>query len=557
MSDKIVKDDGVPVGMTEGVKLPTAQSLVKRVRIRLMVAIPALVVLAVLTPFAVLYLTTEQDAASASASLEASRLLWRNILISLCAGLGVSVCLGIGLSRTIVKPLRMLESLGRAVAAGEPVDMRNVRSFEAVARHGSEIGVIGMSFAESLMQMSHAVRDSSRLLIDKLAIGILVLNNDRTIRAINSNAARMLGCSDEETSAINLRENAQNKLPRGNELYRLIDELESRGLEEANKIIQLSFPPDKIPPAAETGLAPEVESPQRIHVRLTALGDAGAGGHHWMISLTDLHRQDWLLKQIVQDETITLLSTFVRGMTHEIKTPLMTIRLRNQLLNEDIKALVKESPELEQVLEDHLKVIDAETMRLEMLMKDVRDYAVTYRETEKAGDAAAIFDVVTLATEVAEQTRTLAGSIAPEDGSGADETEQFKIKPKIVLRTEIDRLECAGSVALMRHALTNLMTNAVRYAGPTGTVTLVVKRDEAAGELPSVIYVENTGNPIDKETAARLFEPFFITSTHGTGLGLSIAMQIIRAHRGMITQENIPGGVRFTIFLPEVIGLPR
>ena len=54
-----------------------------------------------------------------------------------------------------------------------------------------------------------------------------------------------------------------------------------------------------------------------------------------------------------------------------------------------------------------------------------------------------------------------------------------------------------------------------------------------------------------RETAAKLFKPFFTTRASGTGLGLSVAQHIAMKHGGVVLAENLPaGGARFSIWLP-------
>ena len=114
----------------------------------------------------------------------------------------------------------------------------------------------------------------------------------------------------------------------------------------------------------------------------------------------------------------------------------------------------------------------------------------------------------------------------------------------------------------MEQAIMNLVVNA-RQAMPTGgrltlrTAQIAVTSDGAAphANLPTGSYVllsvTDTGNGMDAETQARVFEPFFSTKREGTGLGLSTVYGIVQQSGGFIFVDSAPGqGACFSIYLP-------
>jgi signal transduction histidine kinase len=105
---------------------------------------------------------------------------------------------------------------------------------------------------------------------------------------------------------------------------------------------------------------------------------------------------------------------------------------------------------------------------------------------------------------------------------------------------------------LIRQALFNLIHNAI-LAAPDKQVHValdVAQRDSARGILLSV---RDSGPGFDRETASKLFKPFYTTRANGTGLGLPVAQHIAMRHGGVVLAENLAaGGARFSIWLPAM-----
>ena len=123
-------------------------------------------------------------------------------------------------------------------------------------------------------------------------------------------------------------------------------------------------------------------------------------------------------------------------------------------------------------------------------------------------------------------------------------------------------LEGAGAVSadrlMLRRALGNLLSNAVRHSG-VGTTLRVNIRSRADS---ASIAIENTGDTIAPEFLERVFDRFFRVdpsrqrSGEGTGLGLAITRSIVLAHGGTIGVESALGVTIFTIELPKTTDQP-
>ncbi len=119
-------------------------------------------------------------------------------------------------------------------------------------------------------------------------------------------------------------------------------------------------------------------------------------------------------------------------------------------------------------------------------------------------------------------------------------------------------LRCQGQAAvdgdalMLRRALGNLISNALRYTPAGQDIQLTL----GATEKDVEILVENPGNPIPAEHLERIFERFHRVDGSrqregGAGLGLAITRSIIEAHGGHIQAEALAQGNRFIICLPK------
>jgi two-component system heavy metal sensor histidine kinase CusS len=107
---------------------------------------------------------------------------------------------------------------------------------------------------------------------------------------------------------------------------------------------------------------------------------------------------------------------------------------------------------------------------------------------------------------------------------------------------------------MIRRALSNLLSNALRHARPGSTVRVDIAETGAA----TIVSVQNTGEDVDPRLLPRLFDRFFRADparshpdSDGAGLGLSITRAIVEAHGGSVGVTSTGGLTRFTLTFPR------
>ncbi len=252
-----------------------------------------------------------------------------------------------------------------------------------------------------------------------------------------------------------------------------------------------------------------------IFVLLLAIGVGG-----WLI-VTDLNRQLTLARQ---------KTDFVSNVSHELKTPLTSIRMFSELLAE---GRVSE-PEKRQ---SYLQIITAETSRLTRLINNVLDFSRMERGEKKYQMRP--FDIAGLARETVETYRPHLESLG------------FKVEAKLP-GTEI---MVNGDRDALSQVLVNLLSNAEKYSNSAKSIA--VELEMMTGKPWIETRVLDRGPGVPRGCEERIFEQFYrahdslSSGIQGSGLGLTLARQIARAHGGdVIYRPREGGGSCFILSVP-------
>jgi PAS domain S-box-containing protein len=220
-------------------------------------------------------------------------------------------------------------------------------------------------------------------------------------------------------------------------------------------------------------------------------------------------------------------SRFISRASHEFRTPLAMIATSSDLLK-SYSARMTEEQRVERI-----ERIQTEIRHLTSMLDDLLSIS---KAQEVGADTlqASPFDLGALFDDIVEDMRT---------GLGLDH--QF------IVDREPGQFEFVGDRKLLRRALMNLISNALKYSEPGTRIGLRL----TAAEHALVISVEDSGIGIPEDDQAQLFEPFHrggnVANISGTGLGLAIVKQVVDLHGGEIAVESaVRKGSRFTITLP-------
>lgn len=239
---------------------------------------------------------------------------------------------------------------------------------------------------------------------------------------------------------------------------------------------------------------------------------------------------------ILEDVTRMLLlddvkSNLISTVSHELKTPLTSVRMAIYLLDE------KTVGSLNDKQADLVSTARQDADRLLRTLNDLLDLAkLEQGQTPLEMVAASPADLVTTAEEATREIVHAAG-----------QTVKMEIAPHLpdVL---VDRQRLA-------YVFTNLITNAAKYSAAGSEIILQVKPGQSRSNEPGIRFsVKDRGPGIESEHQEHIFERFYRvpgTNKTGAGLGLSIAREIVVAHGGEIgVISQLGEGSEFFFLLP-------
>ena len=229
---------------------------------------------------------------------------------------------------------------------------------------------------------------------------------------------------------------------------------------------------------------------------------------------------------------------FVANVSHELKTPLTTIKSYTE-------TLIDGAVEDKDTAISFLEIVDGEADRMTRLVKDLLQLSRLDHRQERMDFREG--NIVSLVKRCVIKVEMTAQQKGHQILCRFDPQETFRVL------MDTDRME---------QVLLNVLSNAIKYTPDGGLIAVDVDAD---GREVRVSVTDN-GIGIAEDELPRIFERFYRVDKArsrkmgGTGLGLAITKQIVEEHQGTITAESVPGkGTKFTIALPRAVhkGIPN
>jgi signal transduction histidine kinase len=256
-----------------------------------------------------------------------------------------------------------------------------------------------------------------------------------------------------------------------------------------------------------------------------------------------LHDRAATLEHLVEERTRELVAAhaakdeFLGIASHELKTPLTSLKAMIQVLLRRRKASFTEQIELKQT---ELHLMDQAIRRMELLVRDLLNTSLMetgFFALRKEGCDLNALSQSVVEEYIGEQNATLV---------------VHRWKEPVEVDIDVERIS---------QVLLNLLSNARKYSPKGAPISLTVKQEGPMG----VIEIADQGSGIPAEQLPHIFDRFYRVpeievqsgSSIGVGLGLYIAQRIVQLHEGRIEVHSTPGaGSTFSILLPLASSVP-
>ncbi|MCX6355494.1 MAG: ATP-binding protein [Candidatus Aureabacteria bacterium] len=262
-----------------------------------------------------------------------------------------------------------------------------------------------------------------------------------------------------------------------------------------------------------------------------------------LIAFSDLTEKKVLEAEIRRADRLASLGTLAAGIAHEIKNPLVSLKIFTRLLPQNYRD--------KKFREEFSTIANEEIDRINGFVEQLLDFARPRSPLMKQIDVCDIVrnTLLLLNNKIKEQRIEVRAEIGAE--------------PLLVM----------ADGNQLKQVLVNIITNALQAIQDSGVLIVRVDLVKQQGYFPEairaegiaeeqarlksgdnvVIEITDTGKGIDEKDILHLFEPFFTTKEAGVGLGLAIAHSIIEEHSGAIDVKSKVGeGTTFSIMLPLV-----
>ena len=276
--------------------------------------------------------------------------------------------------------------------------------------------------------------------------------------------------------------------------------------------------------AAKNGLAPLRAMRSRAMAITAQRLDERMPTQEFPVEMADLAATlNEMLRRL--KEEFDRLSEFSSDLAHELRTPINNLMTQTQVTLSQARSSDEYRDILASNAEEYQRLA---RMVADMLFLAKADHGLILPSTEKIA--------------VHDETRAL-----------YDFYEALAEEKQVQLEL-VGQAEVWGDRLMLRRALSNLLSNAIRYT-PAGERVVIDVMGNAQG---TTVKVLNAGPPIDEQMIPRLFDRFFRADksrkqldSDGAGLGLSITQAIVHAHGGSMSVSSINGMTCFSMHFPS------
>ena len=420
------------------------------------------------------------------------RVLWASIIIAVCAAV-----VSLFISKKLSRPIEQMKDMAKRFASGDFSQSLSMPS-------ATELAELAKALNEMAQQLSSRIdtitedKNQIQAILYSMIEGVMAVDAEGRIVSLNKAGADFLDIEQVQAVGRNVEEIVRNP--------------------ELQQFVQNTLYGEDLSAATDILVINDGERFLQLHgTSLTDSKGQRSGAVIVLYDITRIHK----LEEVRRD--------FVANVSHELKTPITSIKGFVETLQEGALDKPQEATRFLEIIARHadrLNAIVDDLLSLSQLEEDSEKRRLFFENTYLRPVLASAVELSKIKAEKKNITVELI----------CDESIAVKINS-----------------ALIEQAVLNLVDNAIKYSNDNSNVKISVQKQKK----DILISVCDKGCGIEKQHLSRIFERFYVVDKSrsrklgGTGLGLSIVKHISQVHGGCVTVESkVNEGSTFTIHLP-------
>lgn len=422
--------------------------------------------------------------------LQTKRIIFNSMLISL----SLTLVLAVIISKSVTQPINAITKQAANLATGNFKNFVDVKSDDEIGELSRMFNYMSEQLDSSLNEISNE-KLKLETIVNNIADGLIVINKNYEIIHINPEAKSMLKKVVKVDDAFKFSD-VKTILPFGGDLNALV----------------------------------ECEENDEIEIMNIANNYYGVRYELYQGKTSQSEGFIFIYQNVTTQENLQKLRReFVANVSHELKTPITSIKAYSETMLEN-EMFTSE------IAEKFLTVINEEAGRMNDLVQDLL--------------VLSNFDAKSIGMNILEVNwnNIIDDAILKVSILAKEKNQNIKViasKDKIVSKVDAGRI---------KQVLINLLTNAIKYSSDNDEIEVELTQDEHS----ILVSVKDNGIGIPSDAIDRIFERFYRVDsgrgrdTGGTGLGLSIVKEIIEMHGGRVWIESeLDEGSKVSFSIPK------
>jgi signal transduction histidine kinase len=394
-------------------------------------------------------------------------------------------------ARSISNPLKNISKTAEEISRGNFLEINAAHSTKELKNLAESINEMSKTLAQNMNNLKEE-KNKVNYILSGMEEGVLALNSKRDIILLNQSFAEIF--ISKQADKLNKQQNL-SRLINNQELVEFIEESFQK---RENRSLELKIE----------------EREKYLLLHSTAIFRESS---FWgvVVIFQDISER-WRFEKLQND--------FVANVSHELKTPLSSIRGAAEIVYDGAVSRKKAK-------EKYLNMIIEESNRLETMVNNILSISELKSDVlrrSKVNFSKFVYNMI-------------------EDYKSVNEVSQdfnYQIEDNLKIRVDADKI---------KRVIINLLDNAVKYSPAAGEINIIL------AELDSEVKfaVQDQGPGVPEEEQKNIWERFykvnkkgFQSKKRGSGLGLAIVKDIVELHGGRVYQQNLERGSEFAFLLP-------